>query len=302
MSHRLSTTSSIGFLFENVTSTKQNSTVLIFNTIHFGIVVAKLLILCYIQTVSKLLCVILLNFVTVLYTAGHCFSVCFAMTTAHRATFVPAHGGTGKNEGDLSKLSKQYSSRDMPSHTKIKYRQHSQGHADELRNRDFRRELEDRERNTGSKRRPENNYDDPSSYSHDKKVRYEKVSYRNPDDDDPSICEEDDDSNDSDEDDETAQLMAELERIKKEREAERKEEEAKRKAEEERVRVENILRGNPLLTSNKQDFRVQRRWDDDVVFKNCAKGIDEKRKNQPAFINDALRSEFHRKFMEKYIK
>ncbi|KAL1226721.1 hypothetical protein TSPI_05703 [Trichinella spiralis] len=224
------------------------------------------------------------------------------MTTAHRATFVPAHGGTGKNEGDLSKLSKQYSSRDMPSHTKIKYRQHSQGHADELRNRDFRRELEDRERNTGSKRRPENNYDDPSSYSHDKKVRYEKVSYRNPDDDDPSICEEDDDSNDSDEDDETAQLMAELERIKKEREAERKEEEAKRKAEEERVRVENILRGNPLLTSNKQDFRVQRRWDDDVVFKNCAKGIDEKRKNQPAFINDALRSEFHRKFMEKYIK
>ncbi|KRY55486.1 Protein CWC15 -like protein A, partial [Trichinella britovi] len=229
-------------------------------------------------------------------------SVCFAMTTAHRATFVPAHGGTGKNEGDLSKLSKQYSSRDMPSHTKIKYRQHSQGHADELRNRDFRRELEDRERNTGSKRRLENNYDDPSSYSHDKKVRYEKVSYRNPDDDDPSICEEEDDSNDSDEDDETAQLMAELERIKKEREAERKEEEAKRKAEEERVRVENILRGNPLLTSNKQDFRVQRRWDDDVVFKNCAKGIDEKRKNQPAFINDALRSEFHRKFMEKYIK
>ncbi|KRZ89516.1 Protein CWC15 -like protein A [Trichinella sp. T8] len=263
MSHRLSTTSSIGFLFENVTSTKQNSTMLIFNTIHF---------------------------------------VCFAMTTAHRATFVPAHGGTGKNEGDLSKLSKQYSSRDMPSHTKIKYRQHSQGHADELRNRDFRRELEDRERNTGSKRRLENNYDDPSSYSHDKKVRYEKVSYRNPDDDDPSICEEEDDSNDSDEDDETAQLMAELERIKKEREAERKEEEAKRKAEEERVRVENILRGNPLLTSNKQDFRVQRRWDDDVVFKNCAKGIDEKRKNQPAFINDALRSEFHRKFMEKYIK
>ncbi|KAL1226722.1 Protein CWC15 [Trichinella spiralis] len=202
------------------------------------------------------------------------------MTTAHRATFVPAHGGTGKNEGDLSKLSKQYSSRDMPSHTKIKYRQHSQGHADELRNRDFRRELEDRERNTGSKRRPENNYDDPSSYSHDKKVRYEKVSYRNPDDDDPSICEEDDDSNDSDEDDETAQLMAELERIKKEREAERKEEEAKRKAEEERVRVENILRGNPLLTSNKQDFRVQRRWDDDVESRTLSRSVELSKDNR----------------------
>lgn len=43
------------------------------------------------------------------------------------------------------------------------------------------------------------------------------------------------------------------------------------------------------------------RWDDDVVFKNCAKGIDE-RKKQQTFINDAIRSEFHKKFMERYIK
>ena len=42
------------------------------------------------------------------------------------------------------------------------------------------------------------------------------------------------------------------------------------------------------------------RWDDDVVFKNCAKGEDDKKKS--AFINDTLRSEFHKKFMEKYIK
>jgi hypothetical protein len=40
------------------------------------------------------------------------------------------------------------------------------------------------------------------------------------------------------------------------------------------------------------------RWDDDVVFKNCAKGEEKK----SAFINDTLRSEFHKKFMEKYIK
>ena len=44
------------------------------------------------------------------------------MTTAHRPTFDPARGGTGRNEGDLSKLSVQYSSKDMPSHTKLKYR------------------------------------------------------------------------------------------------------------------------------------------------------------------------------------
>uniref|UniRef100_A0A1A8QVC8 histone acetyltransferase n=1 Tax=Nothobranchius rachovii TaxID=451742 RepID=A0A1A8QVC8_9TELE len=48
-------------------------------------------------------------------------------------------------------------------------------------------------------------------------------------------------------------------------------------------------------------FRVKRRWDDDVVFKNCAKGVDEARKEK-RFVNDTLRSEFHKKFMEKYVK
>ena len=43
------------------------------------------------------------------------------------------------------------------------------------------------------------------------------------------------------------------------------------------------------------------RWDDDVVFKNCAKGVDDARKEK-RFINDTLRSEFHKKFMEKYVK
>jgi protein CWC15 len=50
------------------------------------------------------------------------------MTTAHRPTFFPAQGGTGKNEGDLSKLSKQYSARDMPAHKKLKYREEPQIH------------------------------------------------------------------------------------------------------------------------------------------------------------------------------
>ena len=68
----------------------------------------------------------------------------------------------------------------------------------------------------------------------------------------------------------------------------------------EKIRQENILHGNPLLSQN-ADFKVKRRWDDDVVFKNCARGIDE-RKKTPSFINDAIRSEFHKKFMEKYIK
>lgn len=47
--------------------------------------------------------------------------------------------------------------------------------------------------------------------------------------------------------------------------------------------------------------QVKRRWDDDVVFKNCARSEPDKKKDQQ-FINDSLRSEFHRKFMEKYVK
>jgi len=42
------------------------------------------------------------------------------------------------------------------------------------------------------------------------------------------------------------------------------------------------------------------RWDDDVVFKNCARG--EMNKKEARFVNDTLRSDFHKKFMEKYIK
>lgn len=46
-------------------------------------------------------------------------------------------------------------------------------------------------------------------------------------------------------------------------------------------------------------FIQLRRWDDDVVFKNCARGVQEK--GQKTYINDTIRSEFHKKFMKKYV-
>jgi protein CWC15 len=77
-----------------------------------------------------------------------------------------------------------------------------------------------------------------------------------------------------------------------------------KRQEEERIRMENILSGNPLLNyaaqSGRTDMKVRRRWDDDVVFKNCARS--EPKKKHDVFVNDSLRSEFHRKFMEKYVK
>lgn len=266
------------------------------------------------------------------------------MTTAARPTFDPARGGSGKGEKDLSALSKQYSSRDLPGHTKLKYRlvslankskqnlflektdsintlvhfrETGQGTSDELRNRDFRKELEDREREV----RPTKNLpsivrkaieanNSASSTPSNKRAKLDAPpAPANLDADDPVDNDSSDSDSDSDEEDDTATLLAELNKIKQERlqEAARKEQE--KKQEEERIRMENILSGNPLInytsgsgaTASKAvaDLKVKRRWDDDVVFKNCARTEPEKKTH---FINDSLRSEFHKKFMEKYIK
>lgn len=41
------------------------------------------------------------------------------------------------------------------------------------------------------------------------------------------------------------------------------------------------------------------RWDDDVVFKNQARG---ETKAPKRFINDTIRNDFHRKFLQRYMK
>ncbi|CAF1016943.1 unnamed protein product [Didymodactylos carnosus] len=253
--------------------------------------------------------------------------------------FQPAQGGTSRGESDLSGQSKQYSSRDMPSHKTLKYREKGQNTLEETRQKDFRRELEDRERAVRDKQ-PQRTSDSKrlQSSSDDRKrssVRSNndlQAIQSNLDADDPLDESSDDEENengsnrhkirnnnhmtqddDDDEDeDDTEELMAELNRIKKERAIEAIKLEQERRVEEERIRTENILKGNPLLNpksvqqsqalsvTNNSEFRVKRRWDDDVVFKNCAKAENLGKRSQ--FINDSLRSEFHKKFMEKYIK
>ncbi|XP_039600003.1 protein CWC15 homolog [Polypterus senegalus] len=237
------------------------------------------------------------------------------MTTAARPTFEPARGGRGKGEGDLSALSKQYSSRDLPSHTRLKYRQPTQDAPEEIRNRDFRRELEERERVAAREKtrdRPAREHTTSSSSS-SKRPRLDQIPAANLDADDPLTDDDEEDEDSDDSDDDTAALLAELEKIKKERAEEQERKQREQKAEEERIRMENILSGNPLLNLAGQQqqqqqliqaqstFSVKRRWDDDVVFKNCAKGVEESKKEK-RFVNDTLRSEFHKKFMEKYIK
>jgi len=68
------------------------------------------------------------------------------MTTASRPTFAPAMGGQNRGETSLSAMTKQYSSRDLASHTKLKYRDIGQGTVDEVRSKDLKRELDEREK------------------------------------------------------------------------------------------------------------------------------------------------------------
>jgi protein CWC15 len=56
--------------------------------------------------------------------------------------------------------------------------------------------------------------------------------------------------------------------------------------------------GTPASSSASTSFSVKRRWDDDLIFKNQAAGLDDKPK-KGEFVNDLLRSEFHKKFMLK---
>ena len=128
-----------------------------------------------------------------------------------------------------------------------------------------------------------------------------------------------DTEDDSDSEDEQTALLRELEKIKAERTAEKARLASLSSTAAQLSREEEIARGNPLLnlqnalhnpasSSTQQgeevDFGVRRRWDDDVIFKNqaSAAGNTGRGGNGGGFVNDLTRSEFHKKFMNRYIK
>jgi protein CWC15 len=68
------------------------------------------------------------------------------MTTAHRPTWAPALGHDEQGGIRIRAPSHMQSAKSMPSHTKLKVRQEGQNANDELVERDFRAELEAKER------------------------------------------------------------------------------------------------------------------------------------------------------------
>ncbi|KAI1460655.1 Pre-mRNA-splicing factor Cwf15/Cwc15 [Annulohypoxylon moriforme] len=222
------------------------------------------------------------------------------MTTAHRPTFDPARGKEALR-------GPAYHQRLLPAHTQLKFRQPGQGgDADEPR--DLRAELlaaeaahfakqgklpdapgvDDSETtsNPSAKRPLElRSQADSDEEEEDPEAKRQRVLAETREIDEES--EVDDSDEDSDEEDEEAELLRELERVRQERAQKREEEERAKAAAEEEEREKDIALGNPLL--NPTNFNTKRRWDDDVVFKNQARGTEDKNKKKE-FINVCLTS------------
>eukprot|EP00850_Spirogloea_muscicola_P000683 SM000002S05763 [mRNA] locus=s2:2073361:2074817:- [translate_table: standard] len=219
------------------------------------------------------------------------------MTTAARPTWAPAKGSDEQGGARIFGPSQKFSSRDLASHTKLKPRKEGQDTREELKSRSLRDELEEKEHRHFAARDRERDRD----RDHRVRPRHEErpaIKNIDADDSDPGPADESDDSDGDNDEDDTAELLAELERIKKERAEEKLRKERQQQEVDLRARESELVRGNPLL-NQPASFTVKRRWDDDVVFKNQSRG---ETKTPKRFINDTIRSDFHRKFLNKYIK
>ncbi|KAK2463073.1 hypothetical protein APHAL10511_004728 [Amanita phalloides] len=257
------------------------------------------------------------------------------MSTAHRPTWDPAQAR------DVKGGSRQYSVRDMAAHTKLKFRQVGQTSVDEVKKRDLRAELLSAEIEARNKKRKAEGKpplplpvegkssaedgearaveDDESNKR--RKLLQEALALDRDDEESDNAGtnngndkeEDEDESEDGSEDeDDTDELLKELERIKRQRAEEKAREEQEQSAQDAAARERDIATNNPLLnlaaalgqspagldTTSPGTFAVKRRWDDDLIFKNQAM----KDKATGRFVNDLLRTEFHKKFMSRFIK
>lgn len=102
---------------------------------------------------------------------------------------------------------------------------------------------------------------------------------------------------DDDDDEDTEELMRELAKIKQERQAEEDARKAQQDKMDSRAKRDEVMLGNPLMQAE-GDLSLKRKWDDDTVFKNQARTAP---KAKQRYINDAVRSDFHKKFLNKYV-
>lgn len=208
------------------------------------------------------------------------------MSTAHRPTFNPARGAN--LSGNMAIPSTTKRAIDLPGQTKLLYRESQSSSASKE---ELKRKLESADPASSAKKEKVLQLEDSSNENAEGLERYV-----HPEDADLELNFSEAGSSSSDESsDDEEELLRELARIKQER----AEEEAKRQAEDaardEYIKRQEVASANPLMGDGASALR--RRWDDDTVFRGQAP----QKKHEKTFVNDAVRSEFHRKFLNKYI-
>lgn len=249
------------------------------------------------------------------------------MTTAHRPTWKAAVGQD--SEGGWSAGGARAASKsvlDMPAHTKLKVRTGSQVVDRKKALRESLLKLEEAEKKANNRKLGMRAIDPEEEEKGRLKLLKQTAEVDDEairqkyDDDDASGGGDDDsgggwsdvddgddlDASDSDEDesddeDDEAALQAELAKIRAEREEKKRKEAEEAAAAEDAKLEEAAVLGNPLLADDNGDSsaRMKRKWNDDVVFRNQAKGEPEIKKR---FINDTIRNDFHKRFLNKFIR
>jgi protein CWC15 len=229
------------------------------------------------------------------------------MTTAHKPTFHPAVATCHQGGYKFFATGQQISARNLPGQLELKYRQPGQNDESDLRFKDFKADLEMREAEHKEKVDTELRRKGILPQASEKTLAItagERTDHKAIEDaldafddaDDSSSGEESSSSSDSE--DEEALLQKELAKIKREREVERRAKMiAEARANKKRQR-EDVIKANVLLAQKMDSsYSLKRHWTEDTVFKNQATAQTKKKR----FVNDPIRNDFHKRFMNKYI-
>jgi protein CWC15 len=241
------------------------------------------------------------------------------MTTAHRPTWKAAVGRS--EEGGWSaggSNSTKRSALDAPAHTKLKFRSVGENKEEALK-----KSLEALEQAAVSANDILKKHRRPLDPAVEERAQHRllkqtaevdevklKEKYNDSDVDDggdeddesdldDSVDLDSSDGSDEDDEDDEGALQAELAKIRAERKQASRIAEEHVEAEETSKLQEAALLGNPLLNETALAGRMKRRWNDDVVFRNQAKSEPAPKKR---FINDTVRNDFHKRFLNKFIR
>lgn len=228
------------------------------------------------------------------------------MTTAHKPTWNPAKGGSEQGGNKVLVPSRIVSVKDQPALLTLKRRRDlEQVPRDRLKANLIEKESTTKKplQSANPLTRLSENYqqDDITSDLIDLANKQESIRSSIPEL--PSVEPLDEDKDDSfseqskDEDSEMDELMKEYEKIKEMRKQEQRQKDLLKSEQYVSRENESVSGFSSHLFS--EDYSLKRKWYDDTVFKNQAK---KEKKPVKRFINDTVRSDFHRKFMYKSIQ